>query len=152
MNFDDFYRRGLSRRVLKLNKYVIKFPVFKVFTMKELIDCWKDSDASIVLKVRVFVLNFLYGFWCNYHEHQIYLKLKDTIYEDRFAKVYFCCPLGLFLIQEKVYQPKNFKYKILKRYEDIFFSIKLEGLNWTVDANHFNFGFRGKRLVCLDLS
>ena len=148
----DYYRRGFSRRVLKFNKFVIKFPVLKVFTMKELIDCYKGADASVPVKIRTFILNFLYGFWCNYHENQVYLKIKETVYKDRFAEVYFCCPLGLFLIQEKVYQPKNFKCKIAKRYENIFFSMKLEGLDWTVDSNHYNFGFRGKKLVCLDLS
>lgn len=148
----EFYRRGFSRRVLKFNKFVIKFPVLKVFSMNELIRSWKETDASTILKIRTFILNFLYGFWCNYHEYQVYLKAKETIYKDRFAVVYFCCPLGLFLIQEKVYQPKNFNRKTIRRYESIFLSMKSEELNWNVDVNHFNFGFRGRKLVCLDLS
>ena len=93
----DYYRRGFSRRVLKFNKFVIKFPVLKVFTMKELIDCYKGADASVPVKIRTFILNFLYGFWCNYHENQVYLKIKETVYNVLSLSVYCAAIVSRFI-------------------------------------------------------
>jgi len=128
------YSHGSTRRVLVFNKFVVKFPKLFIFS-------WRS-------------FNIFYGFRMNMREATIWNQIKD---KERFAKVYYCAPFGIFLIMEKLNQSRNFNDKILNRiFDNSFDSQKIYGIKlkdnyiWYPDMYFGNFGFRGRKLVCLD--
>lgn len=121
---DVYY--GVTRTVYLVGSIAIKIPSF--FS-------WDFFLRGILANI------YECGRWGYYFHLQLgYPELKHPL-----CPVLYLAPLGLFVIQRRAIQPRNFTDKHLNRYKK-----QLRRNPYTSDFKTENFGFIGRRLVCLD--